>query len=179
MPNTWTPFSYQNQLYDLSHLEPFEHVFVQAAREGKPERNYTVQIRFTHHCFTKGFEASDDPDLRYPSSKTDPRSFDVQRWRLSQRLPELVRDLMSMKVLHAGSRETYYTISMIDENGHRFEYEIYFELDKATDRRLHLTVASAFPRDLTRLASRPKHRPIKFEVLLYNVQMGKQTRMQP
>ncbi|WP_135230800.1 hypothetical protein [Deinococcus fonticola] len=41
---TWQAFLYQGTVYDLSHLDSFDHVFVQAATAEKPERQYKVRI---------------------------------------------------------------------------------------------------------------------------------------
>jgi hypothetical protein len=49
----WKSLSYDGHNFDLSHLNAFEHTFVQLAEKGKPERQYRTWIRFSHHCLPK------------------------------------------------------------------------------------------------------------------------------
>jgi hypothetical protein len=168
----WTPYIYRQQTFDLSHLDAFEHEFVQPDEQGKSERTYRVWVRFSHHCFTEGTKPSDDPSLRYG----DGRTFDVRRWELSKHLPDVIRSLMQRTVSHTG-HNNYLTIEILDAHGTRVEYEVYFDVLRAsTDKRIHLVVTSAFPRDMARLANRPKFNKIRFATILFNVQNNKPIR---
>lgn len=174
---TWKPFRYRGTLYDLSHLEPFLHTYIQPAQEGKPARFYRVWIRFGHHCFTRDPTERDDPGQIYPS-QSDRRCFDVKRWVLSKHLPEIVRSLMGRKIFHTG-HGNFFTIEVMAESGEHLEYEVYFEVNRDRgDRQLYLVVTSAFPRDPARLASRPHPRSIGLQVILFNTQTGKPIRTQ-
>jgi hypothetical protein len=175
---SWKAFSHGTDTFDLSHLDAFDHTFIQPAQEDKPDRSYRVWVRFGHHCFTSGKAPTDDPSLEYPLPLHDRRTFDRTRWELSKLLPGVVRDLMNRKVSHTG-HGNFYTLEIVDTNGNRIEYEVYFELSRAAgDKRLHLVVTSAFPRDPARATSRPTAKPIRFSVILHNVQMNKPIRVQ-
>lgn len=102
----------------------------------------------------------------------------MQRWALSQRLPQIVRDLMGRKVFHTNVHGTYITIQEIDENGNQINYEIYLELSRRNGKTLNLVVSSAFPRDADKIAKRPREHQIRFAVLVFNTQSGKPIRRQ-
>lgn len=170
----WPAFQHDQTTYDLRHLDPFECTFVQPAKDGKPPVSYTVFVHFSHHCFTEGAKEGDDPALRYPHAPNrDFRTFDVGRYELSRRLPGIVGDLVGRKCSHTW-HGNYFTIEII-EDGARVEYEVYFKPYKV-GKQLRLVVESAFARDPSRLANRPRTKPVRFEILLYNARLGKTVR---
>jgi hypothetical protein len=178
MPMARKPFVYLGTAHDLSHLEAFQHIFVEAALGNKPEQRYPVLIHFGHHCFTRSRDPHDDPSLAYPSSQNDPRSFDLLRWELSKHLPGVVRDLISRKIYHTG-HGNFLTIELTADSGIHYEYEVYFDIRWVREeKRHHLTVSSAFPRDPARIASRPKPRSMRFALILFNTKHGKPVRVQ-
>ena len=178
----WKPYTHDGQVFDLSHLDSFEHRFVQAAENEKPERQYRTWIRFSDHCFTESTKSSDDPTLRYGAIK-EGRSFDVLRWELSKYLPDIIRSLMERTISHTG-HNNYVTIEILTNQAlsaiypsERIEYEIYFDVSRDLgDKRLHIVVTSAFPRDMNRLADRPKFSKIRLSTILHNVQQNKKIR---
>ncbi|WP_156103616.1 MULTISPECIES: hypothetical protein [Deinococcus] len=171
----WRAFEHDGTTFDLGHLDPFECDFVQPGKDGKPPVTYPVWVHFSHHCFTEGVKPGDDPAWQYRHvSNRDFRTFDMTRYELSRRLPALVRDLVGRKCYHTG-HGNYFTIELV-ENGERVEYEIYFKPYRV-GKQLRLVVESAFPRDPSRLASRPKTKPVRFEILLHNTRVGKHTRV--
>jgi hypothetical protein len=85
---------------------------------------------------------------------------------------------MNRDISHTG-HQNYFTIVLQNNNGQNLEYEIYFEMQRdKTDKRLHLIVTSAFPRDPARIALRPKRNKVKFATILFNVQHNKPFRVQ-
>lgn len=175
---TWQAFFYQGTIYDLSHLDSFDHVFVQAATAEKPERQYKVRIHFGHHCFTESPKPGDDPALLYPHPRHDQRTFDVVRWELSQQLPVIITTLMERQVFHTGHLN-FFTIELTTHSGNAVEYEVYFEIDRDAGKGLKLVVTSAFPRDPARVQNRPARRPMKLALILHNVQVGKPIKLPP
>lgn len=170
----WPPFKWQSLTYDLSHLNGFDCVFIQAATADKAERAYPVRVEFSHHCFTRGLWDEDPDELIYPGPRRDPRAFDPERWVLSRQLPELIRGLMTREVRHT-NHGNFLTIELTDLNGGTVEYEVYFNVTKS-GKQLYLVVSSAFPRDPTRLAARAQRRTMKLALILHNVQVGKPIR---
>ena len=165
----WQPFEHAGQVFDLSHLDSFEHRFVQTAEPEKPERTYRVFVHFSDHCFTQG----DETDAVYPTKTTAPRSFNDLRWKLSFYLPNIIKTLMNRHVSHT-DHQNFFTIEIMNENGEQFDYDVFFEVRRAeNDKRLHLVVQTAFPRDATRSSSRPKSDKIRFITILHNVQNRK------
>jgi hypothetical protein len=172
----WSAFVYQGQVFDLTHLDSFEHTFVQPAETDKPMRFYRTWVKFSHHCFTEDIKSEDDPHLTYPT-QTDIRAFNLRRWRLSQYLPEIIKALMTRHISHT-EHQSFLTIELIDQSNEIFEYNIFFEVRRATnDKRLHLVISSAFPRDEDRSSSRPKSNKVRFSTILFNVQNHKPIRL--
>lgn len=160
---------YSNITYDLTHLNTFLHEFEQQALKDKPAQKYLVAIRFSHHCFTEGKKPTDDPLLEFAdiSPKRDHRTFDVVRWELSKRLPEIVMGLMERHIAHT-NHNGFFTIEVVLDSGAQVDYEVYFEVARVKGK-LNLTVTSAFPRDPDRIGARPQGSKIRFSTILYNV----------
>lgn len=174
----WQPFTSQGITYDLAHLDPFDHVYVQAAVADKSERQFRVRIQFGHHCFTEGRKPGDDPSLVYSAPAKDLRTFDVTRWQLSHLLPGIVRELMTRPISHTG-HDNFFTIEVATVGGGAVEYEVYFHVELDFGRHLHLVVTSAFPRDPSRVQHRADRRPMRLALILHNVQVGKPIKAPP
>lgn len=174
----WQPFTYLGTTYDLAHLDAFDHVYVQDASADKPERRYAVRIHFGHHTFTEGRKPGDDLAMVYPAPSKDLRTFDVIRWELSRQLPAIIRSLMTRPVSHTG-HENFFTVEVTTLGAEAVEYEVYFDVELDSSRRLQLVVSSAFPRDPSRISQRPHRRPMRFAVILHNIQLGRPIRTPP
>jgi hypothetical protein len=70
--------------------------------------------------------------------------------------------------------DNFFTVELIDSQGKRVDYTVYFKLSRAPRKgRLNLFVQSAYVQDGTP-QTRPKPRkPIRFSVIAYNVAIGK------
>lgn len=145
--------------YDLSHLEPHTIKFIVPGNEktGIPERVYLVEVSYSDHCYTKSVVD------RATSKKAQNREFDPARYELSKQLPEIIGSLSERRCSFAQAcqRQNYFTISV-------GEYEVYFEVFKR-EKSLVLRVQSAYVREPENLINRPKWRPIRFGIILYNV----------
>lgn len=170
----WVPFTYQDTTYDLSHLHPKLIEVVQPATADKPARTYKVQLIYGLHTFTRGLKPKEEADksLIYCDTR-ECRVFDVSRYELSKRLPEIVEHLHERKCYHSG-KGNFFVVELVGEQGQRVEYEIYFEASRSAQRGiLNLYVQSAYIRDDDHRGSQPKKKPIRFEILLFNVQSNK------
>ncbi|WP_199544566.1 hypothetical protein [Paraburkholderia kururiensis] len=166
---TWSAFSYAGVDYDLSHLYPRRIEFVLPARGDQPERTYPVQIIFGLHCFTRSAEPGEavDPELFYSDAR-ETRVFCPQRHRLSMLLPAIIDGLASRPCYHTG-KGNFFVVEMVDGQGTRQEYEVYFAASRAAERGvLNLFVQSAYVRDRAHKGNRPKKKPIRLHVILHN-----------
>ena len=67
----WRPARIGDRVYDLCHLHPFSFDFVVAAKDGKPEQRYGIDVIFSLHCFSRGIAegAAYLADLAYADSR--------------------------------------------------------------------------------------------------------------
>lgn len=164
----WMPFQYDGTEYDLQHLHPRTVVYTQPEKGANPPRNYTVDVIFSLHCFTRGLEnENSDPGLLYSDSR-ETRIFDLRRYELSKRLPGIIANLTICKCFHTG-RGNFFTIKILDDICVPVEYEIYFTASKSPKAGIvNLYVQSAYARDVSHRGNRPRMKPISFSVILYN-----------
>ncbi len=171
----WAPFTYNSITYDLSHLHPRTTVVTQSAVAGKPGRAFNLVVFYSLHCFTRGIARGEvpAPALCY-SDRRETRVFDFRRYELSRRLPQITAELAQRKCYHSG-KGNFFVVELVDEAGLREEYEVFFVASRSSTRGLlNLFVQSAYIRDQEHLSARPAPRkPIRFEILLHNVQTGK------
>ena len=82
----WRPYTLDGVVYDLSHLHPITVKYTQTGKDGA--REYTVDVAFGLHCFTKGIVEGETPNSKtqYADAK-EARIFDLDRYELSKRLP--------------------------------------------------------------------------------------------
>jgi hypothetical protein len=166
----WKPITIDGILYDLTHLHPKTLTYQQPPKNNQPERTYTVDIFFGLHCFTKGVrpEIPVDQKLAYSDAR-ETRIFDITRYELSKRLPDLVEKLGESKCYHT-SHGNFFTIEIIINGEDRLQYEVYFALTRSSKRgKLNLWVQSAYVRDREH-ETRHRKKSIGFFVLLFNVQ---------
>jgi hypothetical protein len=164
----WVPFHFNEKQYDLDHLHPRTVIYLQPAKGAKPARDYTVDVLFSLHCFTRsmGNEIL-DPALLY-SDNRETRIFDFRRYALSHCLPGIIDRLMTCKCFHT-EHGNFFTVEILDEQGNKIEYEIYFTASKSSKNGVvNLYVQSAYARDSAHRANRPQKKPIGFAIILYN-----------
>ncbi len=89
-------------------------------------------------------------------------------------MPQITAELAQRKCYHSG-KGNFFVVELVDEAGLREEYEVFFVASRSSTRGLlNLFVQSAYIRDQEHLSARPAPRkPIRFEILLHNVQTGK------
>lgn len=168
----WYPFEYEGRLYSVSHLDPFEWSYT--TKDEKPRKTYKFYVLFSMHCFTRNPIKGEQPskELLYRSRKEE-RVFCFERYHLSMRLPEIIRNLNERQCYHT-NHECFFTIEILSKENGLLEYEIYFDVSRAEKRGyLRLFVKSAYVRSEEYKASRPKKRKIHFDVISYNKQNKK------
>lgn len=175
----WVPFQYDGTTYDLSHLHPRSVIFRQAAADGKPEREYAVQVIFGLHCFTrnpKNGEPAPEPALWYSDSR-ESRIFDFGRYELSKQLPGVIEQLLERKCYHSG-KGNFFVVELVTVDGLKAEYEIYFDASRALIKGIiNLYVQSAYVRDQKHAMNRPTRKPIRFQIILFNIANGQSIRI--
>lgn len=131
------------------------------------------------HCFTRGPNSSKNeylndvaPELLYRDSR-ETRIFCFKRYELSKKLPCIAKEIYKARCFHTG-RNNFFTVSLVDADGERQDYEVYFKVSKANkDGVLRLYVQSAYVRDDAYTSSQPNKKKIKFFTIAYNTQAGK------
>lgn len=175
----WQLFTYQDQEYDLSHVQPFDWEYKAPATDKRPERNYKLMVQFSLHTFTRGIKLGETVDaaIIYPDDK-EKRAFDFLRYTLSCQLPAIIRSLGERTCYHT-HHGTFFTIEAVTPDGVGSEYEVYFKLSRASRKGgwLNLYVQSAYIRDTKHGTTQPKKRKIGFQVIAHNVLNGKEIKI--
>ena len=84
-----------------------------------------IDVVFSMHCFTRGNRGEKtDPAMTY-SDNRETRIFDFGRYALSHPLPAIIDSLMTCKCFHT-DHGNFFTIEVVDAQGRKVEYEIYF-----------------------------------------------------
>lgn len=175
----WKPFTYENITYDLTHLHPKIILYNQITTPQKKESFYNVQIIYSLHCFTRK-KLSDEPEnkLLFYKDSRETRLFDFTRYELSKQLPSIVENLNLKKCYHTG-KGNFFVVELINHEGKKEEYEVYFEASRSSTRGvINLYVQSAYARDKKHASARPKKKPIRFEIILFNISNNKIIRIQ-
>lgn len=163
----WRDFHHDGTAYPLNHLHPFSFDFVVAAKDGKPEQVYHLNVEFSLHCFTRKAVASETiaPELAY-SDNRETRIFDFARYQDSQQLPDLIRSLPERPCFH-DRHGNYYVFEVHQSDRSVQYYSVFFTLSKASRKPgLNLYISSAHMRDEKPYASELKS--IRFRVLVHN-----------
>jgi hypothetical protein len=86
-----------------------------------------------------------------------------------QALPCIVEGLARRRCFHTG-RGNFFTVELLDKDGNRVEYEVYFTayLRQSGRPKLILFIQSAYIRDSAH-GNRPHRKPIGFHVILHHV----------
>jgi hypothetical protein len=167
-------FNHDGQEYDVQHLRPFTQTYERDAKGALPAESYSVNVTFSHHCFTEGLPKDGTPHdakLRYDFDG-DPRLFNAKRWELSKQLPGIVANLPKLHCAHTG-KGNFFTVVLTDADGAKVEYEIYFRVWKPGKGRIFMHVESAYVREAGFGTSRPKGMKVSFFVILHNIRHGK------
>jgi hypothetical protein len=150
------------------------------AAGGLPARKYTTRVAFGLHCFTRSRKSDEivDPALLY-GDKRETRTFCPRRYDLSKRLPVIVEDLATRCCYHTG-KGNFLVVEPIDKPSAAPEYEIYFATSRSARHGiLNLYIQSAYVRDGSHQANRPKRKAIRLHVILHNTLNNKTIKVPP
>jgi len=185
-PVKWRDFTCDGTRYELGHVHPRTCEYTQPAKGENPARAYTVEVTFSHHCFTRGLKQDQvpDPAMVYTDARGDERIFDFDRYTLSTNLPAIVARLDQCKCYHTG-HGNYFSIQLVDASGATVEYDVFFTVSRSSQKGvLNVFVQSAYVRDAEHMnrprpnaSRRPNLKPIGFHVILFNTLMGKAIKM--
>lgn len=153
----WRNFSYKDEVYDLSHLHPFEYRL----------EHYKINVAFSMHCFTRTPLPGESFDglLSYTSPKETNRIFCPIRYELSKQLPEIISNLNEKTCWHT-HHGNFFTIEIQDVDGKKKDYEVYFDVFKAGKGYLTLQIQSSYVREESHKATQPKKRKVRFSVIV-------------
>lgn len=169
----WKPFRLGDKVYDLTHLHPFQFEYLVLADAKNSERRYLIDAHFGLHCFTHKPEPGRThvAELSYSDSR-EMRIFCPHRYEWSKKLPDIIRGIGDRKCFHT-HHGNFFTIELVDHEGQRVEYTVYFTLTKPKKKALTLFVQSAYMPDGAPKPQTRNHRPIKFMILAHNIANGK------
>ena len=170
----WNPFKYQGQIFDLTHVHPFDWEYTALATNKRLEHTYRIEVQFSMHTFTRGIEEGEvlDPALNYRDSREE-RAFDFMRYDFSKQLPTIVQQL-GKRVCYHTHHGTFFSIEVVNAEGMAQDYEVYFKLSRSSRKGwLTLYVQSAYVRDRKHGTAQPKRRKIGFQVIAYNIMANK------
>ena len=120
--------------FDFTHLEPF----IMHVNSDMAKKVLKVHVRFTNHCFTKGYEAFYHPageQIIYDHSGNG-RTFCPIRYRLSLALPEIINRLCdpAEKVYQTSAKRNFFEIRRASR-------------DEKHLQDLNMVIESAYPED--------------------------------
>ncbi|MBD2212962.1 heat-shock protein [Nostoc linckia FACHB-104] len=142
----WKNFTYNNEVFDLSHLNAHWVKYCDERNESKPI-TYKFIVTYGSHCFTTSQEVSgeESPLLMYHAPR-ESRPFDVERYSLSKYLPNIIHSLADKTTLvcHAGYGN-FATVKVVDSNSRVIDYFVVFTVFRE-NRKLRLHVMSAYPK---------------------------------
>jgi hypothetical protein len=94
--------------YDLRHMESFTTPFEVKLYKGDPGSFVNARIIFSNHCYSRTRRDSDADRHVISIEQYEERVFCVDRWRFSQKLPAIIKDLTYKACLQGGSKEILY-----------------------------------------------------------------------
>ncbi len=174
----WQPFAHKGCSYDLSHLDPFYWNYTAKAGEKRPERMYKFQVSFSMHCFTRDpFPDEQINEVLWYKELKEKRLFCFNRYGYSRQLPAIIKSMGERTCWHT-HHDNFFTIELMSEQGRTIEYEVYFDVTKATRQGgwLNLVVQSAYERTDDYASLQPRKKKIRLDVIAYNKQSGKKIR---
>lgn len=134
--SNWTSFNIYGKKYDLSHLQPFDHVV------NVDGEQVTLHVTFGHHCFT---DQKGNGPLIY---KNEGRYWSQERYECTLNLPRIIKENMihayAVPYLNLKNNEQYHYLELEE-----YEYAIFFDINRPENstNRLKLKIVSAYERD--------------------------------
>jgi hypothetical protein len=166
----WQPYvSPSGKAHPLNHLHPFRTRVTLPTSSEWGEIDIDLDVGFAMHTFTRARCATDSLGVIYANAR-ESRTFDDERYALSHRLPEIIKNLSARKCYHARN-QNYLSVENLSLEGAVTDYRIFFVLRRwpgkdAVSQRpcIRLIVQSAYP---TPHSGKGKEKLIRFRVLLH------------
>jgi hypothetical protein len=170
----WTHHIYERHTYKFAHLEPCTETFVRPAAKDQPSETFTVDVRYTDHCFTRSprFGESYDTKLVYQNGNKKIRLFCPRRNDMSNLLPELIRSLPDRKPQHNGTHGNFFTLDTLGLNGDPVKYIVIFNVRKSRKGRMELLVETAYIEEPSYGSAPLTGRRVRFWIILNNTYKG-------
>ncbi|NOY15854.1 MAG: hypothetical protein GXP23_02765 [Gammaproteobacteria bacterium] len=152
----WKPFTHQGQVYNLTHLHPFEHAFTRAEKDEKPAEIFNFEFMFGLHTFTRGSKDGQPIplELRYRDSR-ETREFCFTRYELSKQLPDIVRALDTHRCFHT-RHGNFFIIERVTREGKIVHYEVYFDIKREKGGGYDVLYSQRVPEGRTTIATQIK-----------------------
>lgn len=149
-------------------------IFARPAAKGMSEEKYTVDIRYTDHCFTRKPLPGEKYDraLIYPNRERKIRLFCPMRNEMSKLLPGLIRSFPHKKPHHNKDHRNFFTVDNLTYQGQPVKYDIIFNVRKSGKGRLELLVETAYIQDPNYGAAPLLGRRVGFWIILGNTYRG-------
>ena len=170
----WTHHIYDGQTYKFAHLEPHTEIFARPAAKDLPPETFTVDVRYSDHCFTRRPRPGEnyDTQLIYANGHKKIRLFCPRRNEMSKLLPELIRSLPDRKPQHNGTHGNFFTLDTLDLNGNPVKYIIIFNVRKSGKGRMELLVETAYIEDPDYGSAPLTGKRVRFWIILNNTYKG-------
>lgn len=173
----WEAFEYQGITYDLSHLHSSRVKYIQPRKAANPERTYKVEVHYSLYCFSKALTPSADPLLNYSDAR-ETRTFDIERYELSKRLPQIIQGMNSKWCMHTRHGK-FFVVEPIILNNVQENYDVFFNVTRSTTKGVaSIFVQSAYVRDSMHSNRLFLTKKISLYVILNNKLIGKPIRVQ-
>ena len=173
----------QNQLYSISHLQDKKYFF-QIEDNGKHSAlAFDLLVQYSSHCISTG-QRHEEPQQKAPDffdHGGNKRFFCKYRYQLSHHLPQVFATILA-RICYFTGHENWLTVEILNTEGLKIEYEIYFKLHRETNKFLRLYVESAYVRTGDGLNRKPKHFSKKEKVrakILFSKKLRKQQLNKP
>jgi hypothetical protein len=112
----------------LIHLRDKKYNLVIEGQPGYPELSFFLLVQYSTHCVSYGQKHNEENITAHLFDHgNNPRSFCKHRYNLSQQLPEIFNNILT-KVFYFTGHDNWLLIEIIDENGLKSDYEIFFRL---------------------------------------------------
>lgn len=171
--------------YDLTHLQDSTFDFTIAATEGYSEINASMLIQYSSHCVSLGparGERLDFAELGIDrlviDEKSNERYFSADRCNWSTNLPDIIRSLPTERLCFFTGHENWLSIEILDPQGARQIYEVFFNLTRQSSNFLRVYVESAYVRTAENEIRRPSEFKRKAKIR-GKVLLAKKLRNQP
>ncbi|ADW71457.1 hypothetical protein [Granulicella tundricola] len=176
---SWRSFNYGGKTHTFPQLEPDTFVFVRPDSKEAPSEKFTVDIRYTDHCFTRSPRPGEEYDLSQVWSMRTlgngvkkVRLFCPMRNELSKLLPDLIRSFPDKKPHHNKEKRNFFTVDTLTYQGNPVKYDIIFSVRKSGKGRLELLVETAYVDEPDYPAAPLDGRRVRFWIILNNTLKG-------